>query len=232
LIQEIDHLACQVAVANGGEAEGQARRPALFAPLMQGGGLDIQSADVLGLGVEVGIVAHTTSMNNALPLAFILTVTGATSIPWPDASRLVRDLRRLPEVRSAEYHGAGTSDLVVVQIRDWQLVSQEWLALEGVDVADYLRDVKAVQRDKLAILRQLVRRHGGREMFFEGLTAESAPDFRAAVHMLRAFTAPGKMSPEETALVQFFRIDAGAVAQLLAKGEIDFAWPLENEAAL
>jgi len=74
-----------------------------------------------------------------------------------------------------------------------------------------------------------------REVFIEGLSEASAPDFRVRVELLRTLAkaeAAGVLDAEGKAIQRRTRLEVGAVGRMLERGEIDNALPLESEGAL
>jgi len=118
----------------------------------------------------------------------ILAACGLAFVGWNflRTPALIRGLRSLPEVAQVEYSGAASPNpLMVVHLRDWHFVPGDLARLEGIDHGEHLRDVEVCQVDQLAILRHLIKAQGVREVFIEGLTEASAPDFRLRVELLR-----------------------------------------------
>lgn len=145
----------------------------------------------------------------------------------------------------------------IIHLCDWHFVSREDFAadlrdqsrepISDVEIdrqyAAFLNTVESVQVEQAAILRGLMREHGIRQVFVEGLTNEKVAAFRQAVYDLRGFDfdrlherlIDESLDSEERAALQdaintlrTHRLELGAVAQLILADEpIDVA-PLDD----
>ncbi len=77
----------------------------------------------------------------------------------------------------------------------------------------------------------MIRTYGVREIYVEGLSEDSVPDFRLRVELLRTM-AKAVLDDKDRALQRLTRLEAGVVARLLEEGAIDNALPLESQQAL
>ncbi len=93
---------------------------------------------------------------------------------------------------------SGSPERLIVHIRDWHFVSREDYAADlrdqnpnatddDIDKAyqESVARTVAVQREQEAVLRHLIRRHGVRQVFLEGLTDRDAPVLDVIVRSLR-----------------------------------------------
>lgn len=113
--------------------------------------------------------------------------------------------------------------------------------------AAFLNTVESVQVEQAAMLRGLMREHGIRQVFVEGVTESNVAAFRQAVYDLRGFDfdrlherlIDESFDSDERAALQDTintlrarRLELGAVAQLMLADEpIDVA-PLDDDATL
>jgi hypothetical protein len=87
----------------------------------------------------------------------------------------------------------------IVHLRDWHFVPEELYALELQQTSgrkwtageidrlhqEHLLEVKAVQLERMALLRCLIRHHGLKRIYCEGLTANDLPNYKEMVAVLR-----------------------------------------------
>ena len=87
----------------------------------------------------------------------------------------------------------------VVHLRDWHFVPKDLYALDmktatGRELTEeeidrlhrqLLVDVEAVQNEQMALLRCLVKHHGLRRLYCEGLTARDVPNYKEKIAVLR-----------------------------------------------
>jgi hypothetical protein len=162
-----------------------------------------------------------------LVLAFVVWLEGAPSI--------VQELRGLPEISRVDYSGPKDAKVTVVQIRDFHFVPKENADLEGLNYPALLDEVERVQTDEMAIARFLIRRHGVRAVFSEGLSKESMSDFTVRVDLLRdmdTLASAGKLDADELRQRRELALTVGTPGQLLLAKEIREVLPLEDEKAL
>jgi hypothetical protein len=118
----------------------------------------------------------------------------------------------------------------VIHVCDWHYLPRDVFAADLQTSADYsgdeigrhyeqhLDDVEAVQAEQIKQLRGLIRQHGLKRIWVEGLTEDDMPAFRALVSLL-------KHSTENREL----RLRVGVPGQLLASGELAEVLPLDEE---
>jgi hypothetical protein len=85
-------------------------------------------------------------------------------------------LRQLPGVVSVEVMVyADQPAHRIVHLRDWHFVPRDLFALDNPDgsYAEFLQQVDAVQQEQMVVLRCLIKDHGLRRVFAEGLTPEN-----------------------------------------------------------
>jgi hypothetical protein len=107
---------------------------------------------------------------------------------------LVQSLRSLPEVHSVEYQGPREADLVVIHLRDRHYVPRVMCEPDGMDFASNLAAVEKVQQEQMAIARFLIKAHGLKTIFSEGLSKESLPDLNLRLDLLKASKEAGEVS--------------------------------------
>jgi hypothetical protein len=115
-------------------------------------------------------------------------------------SKVVELLRQLPGVAGVEVGvQADKPTCRIVHLRDWHFVPRELFAIElqqtiGREATaeeieqqhqEHLLEVDAVQLEQMALLRCLIRHHGLKHIYCEGLTANSLPNFKEMVSVLR-----------------------------------------------
>jgi hypothetical protein len=115
--------------------------------------------------------------------------------------RLEDILRQLPGVVQVQVD-AGTDKPThrIIHLRDWHFVPGDLYALDlrngaGRELSDqeidrlyqeHLLEVEAVQQEQMALLRCLIRHHGLKRIYAEGLTAKDVPNYAEKVGVLRA----------------------------------------------
>jgi hypothetical protein len=130
-------------------------------------------------------------------------------------------LRQLPGVVQVEVGvSADHPTLRIVHLRDWHFVPKDLYAIDlknakGRELSvgeidqlhqELLLEVEVVQHEQMALLRCLVRHHGLRRLYCEGLTAKDLPNYKGKVAVLREM---------ETNQVSQLRKQLAAVRQLL-----------------
>src|SRR5258708_10012896 len=115
-------------------------------------------------------------------LAVAGTIAAWLLSPRPPA--LVQSLRALPEVAKVEYSGSQNAPVVVVHLRDFHYVPRELCKPDGIDFEENLANVEKVQEDQLAIARFLIREHGVKEIFSEGLSESNMEDLALLLAVL------------------------------------------------
>ena len=83
----------------------------------------------------------------------------------------------------------------IIHLRDWHFVPKDLFALDVGKGAtaqeidrlyrEHLLEVEVVQMEQMALLRCLIRHHGLKTVFCEGLTPGELPNFRETVAVLR-----------------------------------------------
>jgi hypothetical protein len=133
----------------------------------------------------------------------------------------------------------------IVHIADWHFVPRnafaadirdqfdDAIADEEIDqlYAKHLGEVQHVQAAQRQLLRELIRRHGLKQVFCEGLTESEMPVYSAIINHLRR-----RGMNEHGLLAGWQGIDeaalrVGAAGQLLAIGELCEVVPAEDEPA-
>lgn len=109
-------------------------------------------------------------------------------------------LRQLPGVDAVEVVvKADNLARRIVHLRDWHFVPKDLFAADvqtaaGRDLTPgevdrlyerHLMEVEAVQLEQVAVLRCLIRHHGLRRVYAEGLTPKDVPNFREQIGVLR-----------------------------------------------
>jgi hypothetical protein len=117
------------------------------------------------------------------------------------AAPVAEALRQLPGVSNVEI-AVRVEKLThrIIHLRDWQFVHRDLFAIdvwtaskrpfseEEIDrlYEELLLEVQSVQLEQLALLRCLIKHHGLRPIFSEGLTEEDLPSFKEKIAVLRA----------------------------------------------
>jgi hypothetical protein len=168
------------------------------------------------------MIVNLTLAHRAALVVFAFSVAlVATWRLWPRSPAMVDELRRLPGVRTVEYVGRRDAKLTVVHLLDWHHVPRELCQEAGIDFAENLKIVEAVQLDQLGIARHLIREHGVKAIYSEGLSEKSMADYRLRLDLFDA------MSDRREA-----RLLLGIPGRLLLTKEIDDVLPLEEADAL
>jgi hypothetical protein len=109
-------------------------------------------------------------------------------------------LRQLPGVASVDQPLKPAHPTArLVQLRDWHYVTKEWFAKDmhlgagrppmasdfDLRYQDFLVGVEQVQMEQMAILRCLIKYHGLKRVYIEGLTVEQMPAFKKRIADLR-----------------------------------------------
>lgn len=178
--------------------------------------------------------------------ATLLFSTSAAALP--DAAAL----RKLPHVHSVEVTVTAEKPRArIVHLLNWHFVDRDAYAVDLRSVSaeplteeeidreyeEFLASVETVQQEQMAVLRSLVRDHGLRVVYLEGLTAKDAPEFGTLVDALRRFEShkPKGETPIEALLLHEYRLDLlriGAAGRLLLSRELDEVRPVEDAALL
>ncbi|MBI3410370.1 MAG: hypothetical protein HY040_18680 [Planctomycetes bacterium] len=148
---------------------------------------------------------------------------------------IVQAVRALPEAAAVDYSGPADAPLIIVHLRDWHFVPKELADLEGLDFSALLSTVEKVQADQLGIARFLVREHGAKAIYCEGLSGEALPALRLRLDLLRdmdALDKAGKLDPAEKEQKRSLALEVGTPGRLLALKEIVDVLPLEDQKAL
>ena len=160
------------------------------------------------------------------------------------------NLRSLPGVESVEVVVECKSPrLTIIHVRDWHFVDKQSFALDVRDTSekplsdaeiddlheDHRTTVAAVQKQQRRLMLSLVKRHGIRRVFHEGLVAEQLPAYKRRIAALK------KLKPflkGDDPLEQFIRheyetdlLRLGVPGQLLIDGQIEAVLPAEDKAA-
>lgn len=143
----------------------------------------------------------------------------------------------------------------IIHIADYHLVSHEDFAADlrdqnpdisdgeiGKQYAKFLDDVETIQNEQIAILRGLIREHGIKAVFMEGVTDANVGKFRGAVKELPELDLPElhrKMTQTEDFAEQALLLvtidehrakllELGAVGHLMRTGQLEDVIPLED----
>ncbi len=150
----------------------------------------------------------------------------------------------------------------IVHLRDWHLITRDSFAIDARNTSEkelteeeinqlyseFLLQVGAIQTEQLAILRQLIKDHGLKRIFVEGLSSEEVPSFLELVGMFRDLEQNQipklRKQLEEARELKADKIEQqaldmldehgvrllqiGAAGRLLLAGEIEEVMPLEN----
>jgi len=130
-------------------------------------------------------------------LAFSFTSAIRAETPVPDS------LRSVPCVKDVELIGPSQSPRTIVQLRDWHFLPRNVFAtsvrsanedeisedeLDGL-YEDFLLEVEQVQADQMAVLRHLIRHHGLKHAFSEGLSKGDIPIFHTKIRLMKKLEA-------------------------------------------
>lgn len=160
-------------------------------------------------------------------------------------------LTTLPHVHAVTFSPMTATERQIIHLLDWHFVSEADFAADLRDQSnepisdedieelyeEFLAEVEAVQREQMAILRTLIREHGVRAIYKEGLTAKRLPAFTKLVAAMKEFemNKPKGETPTEQFLLDQYRLDVlqlGAAGRLLLSGELQAVLPAENAEAL
>lgn len=171
---------------------------------------------------------------NRLGIAFLGVSIGcliAAIILRPKVPGIVEELRAIPHVAHVGYQhiGSGETRLVVVHLRDWHFVPRNLCELEGISFEEVLTVAKAVQESQVAIARHLIRSHGLKDVYAEGLSEKSRPMWDLRLDVLK--TVPPEALAKESDTVKYTALEVGTPGRLLLAGDIANVLPLEDERA-
>lgn len=150
----------------------------------------------------------------------------------------------------------------IIHLRDWHWIPRDSFAIdvrnsseeepteENIDrlYGEFLLQVDAIQTEQLEILRLLIKGHGLKRVFIEGLAAEEMPNYLEKVDVLRDMEQNQvtrlkeqlsqarelKSAEIEQQIVglleehKFRVLEIGAAGRLLLAGEIEEVLPLED----
>ena len=161
------------------------------------------------------------------------------------------DLTKLPHVHSVTFSAKTATERQIIHILDWHFVLQADFAADLRDQSsepisddeiqelyeEFLVEVEAVQQEQMAILRVLIRDHGVRAIYKEGLTAEGLTAFIKLVATIKKFelNKPKGETPIEQFLLDQYRQDLlqlGAAGRLLLSRELQAVLPAEDAESL
>ncbi|HZZ80670.1 MAG TPA: hypothetical protein VFE62_19360 [Gemmataceae bacterium] len=130
-----------------------------------------------------------------------------------------------------DYTGNADAPLVVVHLRDWHHVPRELCELEGIDFDANLKTVESVQEEELAIARHLIREHGLKAIYSEGLTPDTLPHLQLRLDLMKdleRLAAPGHLDAEAKGMLRELTLEVGVPGRLLHRREIAEVKPLED----
>lgn len=225
---------------------------------------------VLICGVLTGIVA----------VAFIHRGLGRQSSNIPrevgldDLNHSIEPLlQSLPGVADVEVHTVKNPTSRIVHLRDWHFISKELFAIDQRGLPDkaiadeeidrlymeFLQEVDSVQTEQMTLLGTIIREHGLKRIFAEGLTHHTLPNYREKIGVLKDMErnqiskfrfqlkevrelVDAKSGSEIDAIEQkivgllddfkWNLVEMGAAGRLLVRGEIDEVLPAEDEELL
>lgn len=139
--------------------------------------------------------------------------------------------------------------LTIVHVRDWHFVGKQSFALDvrdesekplsdaGIDVLhqEHRRTVAVVQKQQRRVMQALVKQHGIRQVYQEGLTAEELPAYKrhiAALKKIKPFLSGD--DPLDQLIRHEYQTDLltlGASGQLLIDGHIESVQPVDEAEA-
>lgn len=151
--------------------------------------------------------------------------------------------------------GCGHPPAKIIHIANYHFVARDDFAADlrdqSADITDaeidqqyaeFLDDVETVQNEQIAILRGLIREHGIKAVFMEGVTDENVAKFRATAKELPELDLPElhrQMKETEDFAEQALLLvtidehrakllELGAVGHLMRTGELDDVLPLDD----
>ena len=200
---------------------------------------------------SLGLVIHASSRSALNARLDDLTVS------------VVESLKRLPDVVDVEVKVRVEKPTHrIVHLRDWHFINRDAFGVDAQNSSEnelteeeishhyghFLLQVDAIQTEQLAILRRLIKDHGLKRIFVEGLSADEMPNYLERVAIFRDLEQNQipklrKQLDEARALkakdieqqamemldeqgVRLLHI--GAAGRLLVAGEIDEVLPLED----
>lgn len=177
--------------------------------------------------------------------SFILCLHFAAPFAFCDDSDLISQLQKLPNVHSVKSTRTNSKPKqIIIHLLNWHFVSKEDFAADLSDSSDgkileaeinkryleFLKDVEAVQKEQIQILRFLIKHHKVRSIYMEGLTEKNLSAFNSFIKTLREFEVPEGDGAFDLFLKEQYRRDLmqmGAAAQLLISNELKSVLPLE-----
>ncbi len=171
----------------------------------------------------------------------LCTLPGGCVQRQPDSSALVESLRTYPEVAEVIITSPkATPKATLIHLLNWHYIPPEAFSadlrtadpsLTDAEYERFLGDVEAIQEAQMAILRRLIKDHGLRYIYLEGLTDANRDRFLASIEQMRAFeqNLPSGETGIELLLLDEHRhqtLLVGAAGRLLLAGE-----PIEIHAA-
>lgn len=150
----------------------------------------------------------------------------------------------------------------IIHLRDWHWIPREAFSIDAQNISEnelsdsdidrlygeFLLQVDAVQTEQLELLRRLIKDHGLKRVFVEGLAAEELPNYLEKVGVLREMEQNQIVRlKEQLAEVRELRsaeieqqivglleqhkyrlLEIGAAGRLMLAGEIEEVVPLED----
>lgn len=121
----------------------------------------------------------------------------------PNGTPFPGSLRSLPSVKHVKVVEPKRPAQTVIHLRDWhflvrdvfdadvQSVNDEPISSDELDelYEDFLREVEQVQAEQMVILRFLIRHHGLRQVYSEGLTKRDMLIFKAKIGVMKKLEA-------------------------------------------
>jgi hypothetical protein len=187
-------------------------------------------------------------MRRAVLIVFVLATAATAGIwlalrerdpgrefsPIEPPPKLALSLGALPQVNKVQYTGPATASAIIIHLRDWHFVPRELCELDGIDFEANLATVAKVQEDELAIARFLIRDHGLKEIYSEGLALESVKDLQLRLDVLKDLDRLEELGGLDDAARRHKReltLEVGIPGRLLRMGEIQKVEPVEDSKA-
>lgn len=139
----------------------------------------------------------------------------------------------------------------VIHILNWHYVSRDDFSADlrteiGKSQSDdqidkeylsFLDDVKAIQKEQADLLRQLIKKHGLKAVYIEGLTKKNHEGTMKFINTMKDYEATRQPSDDPIdrlieAQHQLNLLEAGAAARLVMTGELKTLLPAEDSKAM
>lgn len=157
-----------------------------------------------------------------------------------------QQLEKLPQTKQVVELGAENPQHQVIHLLNYHFLSRELFAADLEDrrhkrlareeinekYEEFLQRIESVQKEQIAVLRELIRHHGVKEVYYEGVTNKNQKQFLLKVERVKNFQPPylDSASPFDLLIREQYAhdlLEIGAPGKLLISRELQAVRPLD-----